>query len=325
MLTIDVGIVLSARMHANCIAARPKREEADLFSGRIRQVDPYDVPFALQRLCEILYRATGKRAIVLLDEYDTPLQEAWLAGGWDEAVEFLRPLFNATFKTNPYLERALLTGITRVAEESIFSDMNNPEVVNITSEKYASVFGFTEREVFSAMDEVGLVDQKGVKYWYDGFTFGSLGDIYNPWSITNYLDKHELRPYWANTSSNGLVSRLVRQSDPILKQQFEALLSGGTVSEVISDLVVFKQLDRNPRAIWSLLVASGYLKIVSKELVQQQGVLRCELTVTNHETMVMFDELVRGWFGVDAQKGSPFVRALLAGDLREMNPSLRTT
>ena len=152
-------------------------------------------------------RYYGKKVIILLDEYDTPMQEAYAQGYWDEFTTFLRSLFNATFKTNPYLERAIMTGITRVrypkrvkfAEqtsngsvltEPIFSDLNNLRVVTTTSNLYADCFGFTEEEVFAALDEYGMSDKKDeVKQWYDGFTFGEHRDIYNPWSITNYLDE----------------------------------------------------------------------------------------------------------------------------------------
>ncbi len=145
---------------------------------------------SLKTLSCYLMRHYGKKVIILLDEYDTPMQEAYVNGYWEELVAFTRGLFGATFKTNPYMERALMTGITRVSKESMFSDLNNLEVVTLTSEKYMDSFGFTEEEVFAALEEYGLSGQKQqVKDWYDGFTFGSKKDIYNPWSIINFLDK----------------------------------------------------------------------------------------------------------------------------------------
>lgn len=145
-----------------------------------------------------LSRYYGKKVIILLEEYDTPMQEVYVNGYWQEMVGFLRSLFNATFKTNPYLERAMMTGITRVSKESIFSDLNNLRVVTVTSEKYADCFGFTEGEVFAALEEYGMAERKGkVKEWYDGFTFGSVTDIYNPWSIINYLNEKKVGTYWA--------------------------------------------------------------------------------------------------------------------------------
>lgn len=145
---------------------------------------------SLKTLSNYLMKHFGKKVIILLDEYDTPMQEAYVEGYWDELTAFTRGLFNATFKSNPYMERAIMTGITRVSRESMFSDLNNLEVVTTTSEKYADSFGFTEEEVFAALEEYGLSDQKQqVKDWYDGFAFGSRKDIYNPWSIINFLDK----------------------------------------------------------------------------------------------------------------------------------------
>ena len=147
-------------------------------------MDETTATMAIHQLSRFLSKHYGKNVIILLDEYDTPMQEAYMNGYWDELVTFTRSMFNATFKTNIYLERAIMTGITRVSKESIFSDLNNLEVVTTTSEKYADCFGFREDEVFAALDEYGLSSKKlEVKTWYDGFTFGSQKDIYNPWSI----------------------------------------------------------------------------------------------------------------------------------------------
>ncbi len=168
-----------------------------------------DFSLALNRLCSYLYRYYNKKVIILLDEYDTPMQEAYIHGYWKEFLSLTRALFNNTFITNSYLERAVMTGITRISKESLFSDLNNLNVVTILSNEYASCFGFTEKEVFAAMDEFGTTNQNEVKKWYDGFTIGTLQDIYNPWSIICFLDKAQLKTYWVNTSSNSLISRLL--------------------------------------------------------------------------------------------------------------------
>ena len=174
---------------------------------------------AINQLCLYLSRYYGKNVIILLDEYDTPMQEAYLNGYWEQFLAFMRSLFNASFKTNPYLERAVMTGITRVSKESIFSDLNNLRVVTTTSDLYADCFGFTEKEVFDSLEKFGMSDKKElVKNWYDGFTFGEYRDIYNPWSITNYLKEKQLRPYWAQTSSNGLINKLLQKSSPDIKK-----------------------------------------------------------------------------------------------------------
>jgi hypothetical protein len=185
---------------------------------------------AIYQLSDYLYRYYKKKVIILLDEYDTPMQEAYLNGYWDKLSAFTRSMFNSTFKTNPALDRGLMTGITRVSKESIFSDLNNLEVVTTTSDKYSDIFGFTEMEVFQALDEYGLSDnKKNVKRWYDGFIFGSCKDIYNPWSILNYLDKREYGTYWANTSANSLVGRLIRESNRDIKQKFEDLMNDKSI------------------------------------------------------------------------------------------------
>ena len=198
--------------------------------------------FSINLLCQYLYRYYGKKVIVLLDEYDTPMQEAYVHGYWDTFTSFLRSLFNATFKSNPYLERAVLTGITRVSKQSIFSDLNNLNVITTTSEEYATFFGFTEQEVFQALEEFGLADKKElVKQWYDGFTFGNHTDIYNPWSITNYLDKKKIGAYWAATSSNTLINSLIQQSATDMKEKMEILLQEKEILVTFDEQIVFEQ------------------------------------------------------------------------------------
>lgn len=179
------------------------------YAGRGRDSD---ITSSLYYLSNLLHRYYGKKVIILLDEYDTPMQEAYVHGYWKEIVSFMRSLINSTFKTNPYLERALMTGITRVSKESIFSDLNHLKVITTTSEKYVSSFGFTEKEVFAALEECGLSEEKEkVKAWYDGFIFGKMRDIYNPWSIINFLSTGKYEPFWANTSSNSLISKLLQK------------------------------------------------------------------------------------------------------------------
>lgn len=291
-------------------------QERDLLEGRTPFVDSMVAPNSLARLCELLEKSTGKRCIVLLDEYDTPLHEAWVGGFWHEVSEFVRAFFNSSFKSNPSMERALLTGITRVARESIFSDLNNPKVVSATSPEYATSFGFTQDEVFAAMEEFGLHERDQVKDWYDGFTFGGVTDIYNPWSITNYLDSGRFAPYWANTSGNALISKIVREGDADLKSDFEVLLSGGSVEKRFDEQVSFDELGRRPGAVWGLLVAGGYLRIEAAGPNHADG---STLKITNHEVALSFDGMVRGWFDVVSSRYNAFVRALLAGDLDAMN------
>lgn len=278
---------------------------------------------SLKALSDYLARYYGKKVIILLDEYDTPMQEAYVGGYWDELVSFLRNLFNSTFKTNPFLEKALMTGITRVSKESIFSDLNNIEVVTTTSGKYETAFGFTEEEVFESLDEFGMGGEKQrVKWWYDGFIFGETRDIYNPWSILNLLDKGKFTTYWANTSSNSLVGKLLREGSRDVKESFERLMKGEHLWIPIDEQIVYNQLDNNEYAIWSLLVASGYLKILNYERYEEDefiGEPRYELTLTNHEVEIMFKNMVRSWFAKDVSSYNAFIKALLSDDTEAMN------
>ena len=295
------------------------------FFDRILSVDirDTDATLALYQLSDYLYRYYGKKVIILLDEYDTPMQEAYINGFWDELVAFTRSLFNATFKTNPWLERGLMTGITRVSKESIFSDLNNLEVVTTTSDRYATSFGFREQEVFQALTECGLEQEKEkVKQWYDGFIFGKYKDIYNPWSILNFLDKKKFTTYWANTSSNSLVGKLIREGDHRIKEKFEILLQGGVIRTPVDEQIVYNQLNGNEEAIWSLLLASGYVKALSYEnldLLDFGEEQMYELTLTNYEVRRMFEGMVRSWFSAAKADYNDFIKAMLLGDIRAMN------
>jgi len=277
---------------------------------------------ALNNLSNYLSRYYGKKVIILLDEYDTPMQEAYVNGYWEELVAFTRSFFNATFKTNPYLERAIMTGITRVSKESIFSDLNNLEVVTTLSPKYTTAFGFTEKEVFNALDEQGLPDEKEiVKMWYDGFKFGEKSDIYNPWSIINYLDKKKIALYWAESSSNGLINSLVQKGSSYIKTMVENLIRGEKINVVIDEQIVFSELDYSEDAVWSLMLASGYLKVVSSEELNliRESDNEYELALTNREILFMFRKMILRWFSPVKHETNEFIRALISGDIESMN------
>ena len=302
-----------------------KLEQGDIdFFKRVSvDMDDVDATMAIHYLCKYLYMYYGKKVIVLLDEYDTPMQEAYVDGYWDDLVAFTRSMFNSTFKTNPWLERGIMTGITRVSKESIFSDLNNLEVVTTTSDKYATSFGFTEKEVFSALEECGLNSEKEeVKCWYDGFIFGSHKDIYNPWSILNYLDKRYFTTYWANTSSNSLVGKLLREGNRGIKEKFENLLRGEVIRTPIDEQIVYNQLDGSEKAVWSLLLASGYLKVLSydrMELLERGQKQMYELALTNYEVECMFEGMIRGWFTEAEEDYNEFIKAMLQNNLKAMN------
>ena len=279
---------------------------------------------AINDLSNYLSRYYGKKVIIILDEYDTPMQEAYVNGYWDELVAFTRSLFNLTFKTNPYLERGIMTGITRVSKESIFSDLNNLVVITTTSNQYNTAFGFNEEEVFNALDEQGLSDEKEkVKAWYDGFTFGDKKDIYNPWSIINFLDEKKYKLYWADSSSNALVNKLIRTAPGEIKEQMESLISGESIETYIDEQIVFEQLDLDENAIWSLLLASGYLKVEYVKSEDETGETLdfpiYSLRITNREVRSMFLKMFKGWFNRSLSAYNNFVKSLFNGDIESMN------
>ena len=283
------------------------------------EMEDYMASLSLKMLSDYLCRYYGKKVIILLDEYDTPMQEAYVNGYWKELADFTRSLFNSTFKTNPYLERAIMTGITRVSKESIFSDLNNLEVVTTTSKKYADSFGFTEEEVFAALEEYGMSDGKQqVKDWYDGFSFGERKDIYNPWSVIHFLDKRVAGAYWANSSANSLVEKLLREGNANIKKNFESLLHGGTLHMELDEQIVYNQLLTKKNAVWSLLLASGYLKVVSSTFVERTGRTDYELALTNKEVHIMFENMIQDWFSGSDDYGD-FIQALMLNDIKAMN------
>ena len=298
----------------------------------------------IKNMSNYLSRYYGKKVIILLDEYDTPMQEAYVNGYWEELVAFTRSLFNATFKTNPYLERAIMTGITTaeysavrkfamqtsngsakaetMSKESIFSDLNNLVVVTTTSNQYETAFGFTEEEVFNSLDEQGLSDKKDiVKTWYDGFTFGDKKDIYNPWSIINFLKFKSLKTYWADSSSNGLINSLVQKGSPYIKTMIENLISGEKINVIVDEQIVFSELDYSEDAVWSLMLASGYLKVVSSEELNliRESDNEYELALTNREILFMFRKMILRWFSPAKHETNEFIRALISGDIESMN------
>ena len=298
----------------------------------------------IKNMSNYLSRYYGKKVIILLDEYDTPMQEAYVNGYWEELVAFTRSLFNSTFKTNPYLERVIMTGITTaeysavrkfakqtsngsakaetMSKESIFSDLNNLKVITVTSGEYSKCFGFTEKEVFDALDEQGLSDEKEkVKLWYDGFTFGKSKDIYNPWSIINFLDEKNYKTYWADSSSNGLINSLVKTGSSYIKMMMETLLKGETIDVPIDEQIVFSQLDYSEDAVWSLMLASGYLKVISSDKLtgDRTKSVMYKLALTNFEIKLMFEDVILRWFSPAKNETNEFIKALITGDIESMN------
>lgn len=297
-------------------------DEKDMeFFDSVSSRMPDDVAvLALKYLSDYLEAYYGQKVLIFLDEYDTPIQEAYVYGYWKELAGFIRRMFNSAFKTNPSMERAIMTGITRVSKESIFSDLNNLTVVTTTSEKYCTRFGFTEEEVFQALDLMGMPERKeDVREWYDGFTFGSQRDVYNPWSITNFLEEKELKPYWANSSSNHLINLLIRQGNAQTKTIVEDLMKGGVLETEIDEEIIFDQLQKKYGAVWSMLLASGYLKVADRKFSQETGAFTYHLELTNREVYMMFRNMIRDWFSGEDVPYNGFIKALLLGDVEAMN------
>ena len=294
--------------------------EQDFFKRVSVDMGDVEASLALNELSKYLCRYYGKKVIILLDEYDTPLQEAYVNGYWEKLVGFTRGIFNAAFKTNPWLDRAIMTGITRVSKESIFSDLNNLTVVTTTSRKYEDCFGFTQEEVVDALAEYGLgKEENDVRDWYDGFTFGNRTDIYNPWSIINYLGEQRFSTYWVDSSSNRLVGKLIREGNQEIKMIMEDLLDGKSIGVEVDEQIVFSELDENESSIWSLLLASGYLKVERYRMDEEWGTDKYELSLTNKEVRIMFRKLIKGWFGKSIFAYNAFVKALLRADVKGMN------
>lgn len=296
------------------------QQDQEFFDSVRLEMSDTTAALAVSSLSDYLSRYYGKKVLIFLDEYDTPLQEAYVNGFWKELVDFMRGLFNATFKSNPFLERGLLTGITRVSKESIFSDLNNLTVVTTTSEKYSTQFGFTQDEVSYTLEEYGLEAQKEkVKYWYDGFSFGNQKEMYNPWSITCFLEERKFKPFWVNTSSNEMITALIQRGNAETKTIMEELLEGRELVTEIDEEIIFEQLGKKKNAIWSLLLASGYLKVDKVCMDEQTDRYIYYLSITNREVRMMFENMIRDWFSDEDVPYNEFVRALLRDDVKEMN------
>lgn len=298
------------------------KQEKDEFLRVSAETPEYEASLTLKKLSAYLNRYYGKDVIILLDEYDTPMQEAYVKGYWQELADFIRNLLNVTFKDNPYLARSIMIGITRIGDGSIFSDLNHLKVVTTTSNKYADCFGFTEEEVLNSLKEYGLEDRKDeVKKWYDGFCFGNTKDNYNPWSILNYLDNQTAAPYWVNTSSNHLIGKLLQEGNKQVKESLGKLLRKECIYTEIDERIVYEQLNLDENAVWSLMLASGYLKVNNSRVTETNDEWDqvYELSITNFEVLVMLKKLVRSWFAPSASNYNEFIKALLQDDIKAMN------
>ena len=274
---------------------------------------------ALNFLSSILEKCYQEKVILLLDEYDSPLIEAYTNGYWEELITFMKKFFNSSFKTNSSMYRVLMTGINRISKQSLFSDFNNAKIYGILNNRYTTCCGFTQEEVDQALKDYNLFDQRAaVKAHYDGFIIGSQKEIYNPWSFTNYLESGLLDDYWVNTSSNKLVSTILFKGNNDLKLQFEHLLTDKPIEITIEENLDFENLENSTDAIWSLFYTAGYLKA---EVIDYAKKLYAA-TITNGETKNMFYSMVTKWFNTRYNYYQGFCKALLADDLDEMNEQI---
>ena len=279
---------------------------------------------ALKFLSECLYAFYGKKAIILIDEYDVPLENAYFSGFYDQMVTLIRSLFESALKTNDTLEFAVVTGCLRISKESIFTGLNNLNIVSIMDTSYAEYFGFTQEEVDRMLVFYGLEQNRdAVRSWYDGYQFGNT-EVYNPWSVINYINSCRknkdalFRPYWSNTSSNSIVRTLVEKSDLSVRQEIEALIEGKTITKPIHEDITYDDMDSTQDNLWNFLFFTGYLKKISER--QDGDDILVEMAIPNREVRYIYKNTVLRWFEEETKhkKLSPLYDSILDGDRKKM-------
>ena len=257
------------------------------------RADKIEIQKALYFLSRLLYKEYERPAILLIDEYDVPIQSAYVEGYYEEAIKFLKTFYGTTFKDNPYLEKTVLTGVSRVAKESIFSGANNFDVFTVLDNEFADDFGITKEEMDKVIEDFKVEDDKEeIKKWYDGYKIGDKEGIYNPWSILNYLTRKELRAYWVNTSSNDIIKLILKKSSTV-KDKIERLLRGEAIEVKIDLETVIVGIENNEDNIWGLMLGTGYLKVV--EVVDLPNKIY-KVTLPNYEIKHLFEEIIDNWF-----------------------------
>ena len=289
---------------------------------RIRDLKGTESDYAdsLKFLSECLYACTGQRSVILIDEYDVPLENAYFSGFYDRMVALIRSLFESALKTNDNLEFAVVTGCLRISKESIFTGLNNLNVVSITNNSFAEHFGFTPEEVEQMLQDYGLEDNlETVRKWYDGYLFGE-SEVYNPWSVINYVNscygdkKVFAKPYWSNTSSNSIVKNLIEHADLSVRQEIERLIEGGTITKPIHEDITYDDMNSTQDNLWNFLFFTGYLKKIREE--QEDETVRMEMAIPNSEVRYVYKNAVLQWFEKKTEKKelTPLYESLLSGD-----------
>ena len=257
------------------------------------EANDIDIMNSLKILSKILYQYYNKPVILLIDEYDVPLQNAYIQGYYEEAVSFYRTFYGATFKDNPYLEKTVITGVSRIAKESIFSGANNFKVFTVLDDEFSDDFGITEEEMEKIIQDFGIEeDREEIKKWYDGYRIGNTEGIYNPWSILNYLTDKKLMQYWVNTSSNDLI-KLVLKNSSTIKEKMERLLKDEEIEVPINLETIIVGIENNEDNIWGLMLGTGYLKVT--EVVNlAEHIYKVKLP--NYEIKLLFQQIINDWF-----------------------------
>lgn len=284
---------------------------------------------AVKFLSHCLYKATGKKSIILLDEYDVALENAYYRGFYDEMVDFIRSLFESALKTNLNLEFAVITGCLRISRESIFTGLNNLEVISIRNQMYSEYFGFTGGEVQKMLAYYDRSEyMETIRKWYDGYLFGNT-EVYNPWSLMNYVAKLVYttdtlpEPYWSNTSSNSIVRDLIQNADETARGELETLLSGGTITKPVHEDITYDEIYKTQDNLCNFLFFTGYLKKIS-ETGDDNGI-EITLAIPNTEVRLIYNDQIRNWFDERAKEKdlNPLHRALLSGDAKTAQGELK--
>ena len=287
-----------------------------------KQSDYGEYNDALKFLSECLWQYHGKNTIILIDEYDVPLENAYFRGFYDEMIDFIRSLFESALKTNPYLEKSVITGCLRISKESIFTGLNNLKVDSVLRTEYGDSFGFTESEVEEMLAYYNLQEElPEVKRWYDGYLFNDI-EIYNPWSIINYVYDRDHKitqfalPYWSNTSSNSIIREMVGEADQKAKADLETLINGGTIEKQVHEDITYGDIHQSQDNLWNFLFFTGYLKKMSERKDESGESLYLSMAIPNTEIKTIYKNSISYWFEQRMKETdrSPLVRALETGD-----------
>lgn len=331
--SIGKSIAEEFRRHADILSMDFQRNRIERILNA--EGDESDYIDALRLLSECLYRSFNQKVIILIDEYDVPLEHGYFRGFYEEILDFIRSLFESALKTNPYMEFAMVTGCLRISKESIFTGLNNLETISINNRLYAEHFGFTEQEVDDMLVYYQLEDRiQTVKEWYNGYLFGDT-EVYNPWSVVNFVKtagidrKATPNPYWSNTSSNNIVRQLIERSDATVRQEIEQLLDGGSIEKQIYEDMTYEDVEKSKDSLWNFLYFTGYLKNSGEHT--ENSLRYMTLTIPNLEVRQIYETKILDWFNdkIHKRDSTALYQGIIKGDAEkvqdELNAVLRQT